>query len=365
MEEYKNLISFIKEVERLKNVTRTAWTSEGRQESVAEHSWRLSLFAMVLEDYFKDIDFNKVLRMSLVHDLGEAYDGDISAKVVVDVQEKLKKEEQGIMKLTEALPKVLQQELIMLWQEYNSGKTNEAKLVKAIDKIETIIQHNQGDNPADFDYHFNLEYGKKLSDFHPIIQTIRELVDKETIHKIDEKNVLKSDFNNNKIDSNNLQHNQHLLLSIISDIGIDETMKMISRFYPEQFKKEMISNEIQELQNRVTSIEGWIKDQNQLGKSPMNLYEIRGESGFKEFELWNQVLAKIQQNISKPSFDTWFAGTSAKYIDEDTIMVYSKNEFQSEWLKDRYKEEIFFAVKEVAGLTYDLEFSVSKNNLKK
>jgi hypothetical protein len=185
----------------------------------------------------------------------------------------------------------------MLWREYNSGETKEAKLVKAIDKIETIIQHNQGDNPADFDYHFNLEYGKKLSHFHPIIQTIRELVDKETTLKIEEKNVLNSDFNNNKIDSNNLQHNQHLLLSIISDIGIAETMKMITRFYPEHFKTEMISYEFQELQNRVANIEKWIKDQNQLGKSPMNLNENRGEAGFKEFELWNQVLAKLTYDL--------------------------------------------------------------------
>ncbi|MDQ0270427.1 hypothetical protein J2S17_002302 [Cytobacillus purgationiresistens] len=58
-------------------------------------------------------------------------------------------------------------------------------MVKAIDKIETIIQHNQGANPPDFDYFFNLEYGKKQALFDPIIQSIREMVDQETQIQID------------------------------------------------------------------------------------------------------------------------------------------------------------------------------------
>lgn len=183
MEEYRDIISFIKELERLKINTRTAWTSSSRQESIAEHSWRLSLFTMVLEDYFPEMDFKKVLRMSLIHDLGEAYEGDTSAKFETNLSEKLKREEAAIIKLTEPLPERLQQQFIALWREYNQGKTREAKLVKALDKIETIIQHNQGANPDDFDYQFNLEYGKKYSHFHPIIEAIRELVDIETLKK--------------------------------------------------------------------------------------------------------------------------------------------------------------------------------------
>lgn len=183
MEQFRNIISFIKELERLKINTRTAWTSSGRQESIAEHSWRLSLFLIVLEDYFPDMDFNKVLRMSLIHDLGEAYEGDTSAKFAIHSEEKLKIEEEAIIKITAPLPSKLQQQFLALCREYNQGETREAKLVKALDKIETIIQHNQGANPADFDYQFNLDYGKKYSHFDPIIQLIRELADKETLKK--------------------------------------------------------------------------------------------------------------------------------------------------------------------------------------
>jgi putative hydrolase of HD superfamily len=180
MDDYTNIIAFIKETERLKNNTRTAWTSGGRQESIADHSWRLALFCMVLEEHFQDIDFNRVLRLALIHDLGEAYDGDTSATVEVNHDLKLKKEEAALHRLTTLLSKTTQEKLQGLWVEYNKGETKEAKLVKALDKIETIIQHNQGENPADFDYIFNLEYGKKLSLFDPIVQSIREIVDQET-----------------------------------------------------------------------------------------------------------------------------------------------------------------------------------------
>jgi putative hydrolases of HD superfamily len=180
METYENIIYFVKELGRLKDMTRTAWTKEGRQESVAEHSWRLTMLAYVLEDSFPDLDFNKVLRMCLIHDMGEAYEGDISATIAVNQEDKLRTEEKALRQLVEPLPEGIQNKFLNLWAEYNQCETKEAKLVKAIDKIETIIQHNQGANPPDFDYGFNLEYGKQYALFHPIIKEIRKLVDTET-----------------------------------------------------------------------------------------------------------------------------------------------------------------------------------------
>ncbi|MEI7025984.1 HD domain-containing protein [Paenibacillus sp. y28] len=182
--EYYNIISFIKEIERLKNITRTAWTSEKRQESVAEHSWRLAMYAFVLGDYFPDYDMAKAVQLSLIHDMGEAFEGDISAKLEVDQKQKLKTEEYAMNTITATLPEPIRTRIMELWWEYNLGETKEAKLVKAIDKMETIIQHNQGDNPANFDYEFNLAYGKKYAEFDPIIQAIRSLIDGDTSLKI-------------------------------------------------------------------------------------------------------------------------------------------------------------------------------------
>ena len=88
---------FIKEAEGLKSTLRTAWTAEGRQESTAEHSWRLALFAGVMCREFPELDREKVLMMCLVHDLGERYSGDISAALRPDAGDKLNQErEDGV-----------------------------------------------------------------------------------------------------------------------------------------------------------------------------------------------------------------------------------------------------------------------------
>ena len=75
----KQFLDVLHVAERLKNNTRHSWTSSGRHESVAEHSWRLCLMAYFIRDEFPEADMDKVLRMCLVHDMGEAFTGDIPA----------------------------------------------------------------------------------------------------------------------------------------------------------------------------------------------------------------------------------------------------------------------------------------------
>jgi putative hydrolase of HD superfamily len=184
MNQYEQIVAFIKELERLKDINRTAWTSEGRRESVAEHSWRLSMFAMILEDYFPDVNIKRVTHMCLVHDLGEAYEGDVSAKLEENREDKLKREQVALLRLVAPLKGTIREKILGLCQEYNLGETPEAKLAKALDKIETIIQHNQGRNPSDFDYAFNLHYGEKNTRYDPVIRALREIIDQETLQHI-------------------------------------------------------------------------------------------------------------------------------------------------------------------------------------
>lgn len=184
-DDLRGILTFVKNLERLKNTTRTAWTSQGNQESTAEHTFRLALFVFVLKDYFPELDLVKALLLSLVHDLGEAYAGDFSAVLNIDPQAKLEKERQGLKKLIETLPPATGLKITTLFTEYTEGKTPEARLVKALDKLETIIQHNQGKNPEDFNYRFNLGYGQKYMDFSPIIQELRRMVDEETTKKVE------------------------------------------------------------------------------------------------------------------------------------------------------------------------------------
>lgn len=72
-------LDFLRQAEKLKSVTRSAHTSTGRRESTAEHSWRLALLALVFEQELGDVDICKVLKLCLVHDLGEALSGDVPA----------------------------------------------------------------------------------------------------------------------------------------------------------------------------------------------------------------------------------------------------------------------------------------------
>ena len=188
MNNTNQVIEFIKEIENLKSVTRTAWTKTGRRESTAEHSWRLAMLLMVLEEDFKDVDINKAIKMSLVHDLGELYDGDISAKLQSKNDNKSYIEEKAMRKMLTKLPESLGGKIYDLWKEYNECNTKEAKLVKAMDKLETIVQHNQGKNPDDFDYKFNLQYGKEYFENNDVLKSMRKIIDENTKDNINLKN---------------------------------------------------------------------------------------------------------------------------------------------------------------------------------
>ncbi|MBK8452207.1 MAG: HD domain-containing protein [Thiofilum sp.] len=179
-----NRLAFIQAAQSLKEVLRSAYTANGRQESTAEHTWRLALLIMVLADQLPELDLLKTLKMAVIHDLGEAIQGDIPAIMQEGVSNKSAQERQDLATLLQPLPNRLQQEFLMLWDEYDQASSPEALAVKALDKLETLIQHNQGLNPADFNYAFNLSYGKQYTDQHHLFAALRELVDQDTQAKV-------------------------------------------------------------------------------------------------------------------------------------------------------------------------------------
>lgn len=180
MEKLIRYLRFIREAERLKNVLRTAYTSEGRHESTAEHSWRLALLAAVLTGERPELDMQRVVLMCLIHDLGEAFDGDIPAVAQTTPGVKAASELAAIDRLTRLLPPEAGAGIREIWEEYEACQTPEARWVKALDKAETIIQHNQGANPAGFDYAFNLTYGSEYFDDGALLSDLRLLLDEET-----------------------------------------------------------------------------------------------------------------------------------------------------------------------------------------
>lgn len=175
-----NRLEFIRSAEQLKDTIRLAYTSKGRVESVADHSWRLTLLAITFSDMLPDIDLLKLLKICILHDLGEAINGDIPAPSQNHSAPKSTHEREDFQSLIEPLPENLQSEFLSLWDEYENATSKEAQVAKALDKIETILQHNQGLNPEDFDYAFNLEYGKSQTDALPLASEIRAFLDEDT-----------------------------------------------------------------------------------------------------------------------------------------------------------------------------------------
>lgn len=173
-----NILDFLRRAEALKSTLRTAWMRSGRQESTAEHSWRLSLFAMLVSQHYPELDGRRILQMCIVHDLGETISGDIPAPQ--QDGSKAGQERRDMRDLVRPLPQDMRAELMGLWEEYEQAETPEARVVKALDKLETLLQQTQGINPPEFDYAFNLGYGVKYTGLDAVIRELRAAIDEET-----------------------------------------------------------------------------------------------------------------------------------------------------------------------------------------
>ena len=177
------VLTFLRSAERLKTATRSGRTSAGVPESVAEHTWRLALMAMVLYGRTPGLDLGHLLKMCLVHDLGEAIGGDVPAPAQAGAPDKAAGERVDLLELVAPLPEEIRSEIVGLWDEYEAAESREARVAKGLDKLETILQHTQGDNPADFDYRFNLAYGRQYTGADPLLSALRARLDDATARR--------------------------------------------------------------------------------------------------------------------------------------------------------------------------------------
>lgn len=185
--EPKEFLAFLARLEKLKCNTRHSWTSSGRHESVAEHSWRLAMLAMLLKDALPEVDMDKVLRMCLIHDVGEAVTGDIPSFQKTDANKKT--ERQAIAELLSPLPDGLRGELTALFAEMDALATPEARVYKALDKLEVVVQHNEAplDTWLPLEYELNQTYGIPETAPFPPLAALREQARLDTLAKLAEK----------------------------------------------------------------------------------------------------------------------------------------------------------------------------------
>jgi putative hydrolase of HD superfamily len=139
--------------------------------------------AMLLYGDASDVNLTRLLKMCLIHDLGEALSGDVPAPTQSGDGNKAERERLDLLELIRPLPAQLRDEILELWDEYEEASTSEAVLAKGLDKLETILQHTQGMNPQDFDYSFNLHYGQRYTALDPLLAALRARLDKETARR--------------------------------------------------------------------------------------------------------------------------------------------------------------------------------------
>jgi len=174
------ILKFLQAAEKLKDTLRSGSSRQGRPESTAEHSWRLALMVLLFEKNLDGVDFLKLLKLCLIHDLGEAISGDVPAPLQQEGDDREARERRDFQTLCEDLPADLATELLALWDEYAGAATAEARLAKAFDKLETILQH-QLMPPQSAEFHaFNLGYGRNRTDAFELTRQIRAIVDGNT-----------------------------------------------------------------------------------------------------------------------------------------------------------------------------------------
>ncbi|MBR1841954.1 MAG: HD domain-containing protein [Oscillospiraceae bacterium] len=170
--------------ERLKDTIRHCTTSKGRPESVAEHSWRISLMAMLLRDEFPEADMERVTEMCLIHDLGECFTGDIPTFLKTTEDENT--EARLLADWVDSLPPEISARVKALYAEMDAMETAEAKIYKALDRFEAVIQHNESpiSTWAENEYTLNRVYGSENAEFHPWLKALRSEMLRETDEKI-------------------------------------------------------------------------------------------------------------------------------------------------------------------------------------
>jgi putative hydrolases of HD superfamily len=176
--------------ERLKFELRHSYTSNGRQESVAEHTWRMSLMAVLIEPLLKQkVDTARLLKMIILHDLVEAEATDISALDVLRNPEikidKIEREKGAIENLRSALQETNGQEIYDLFYEFENKETYESKVANALDKLEVQLQHNHADFSTWEEIEYDMSYMMdKHVLFDPTLFELKTQIENEATEKM-------------------------------------------------------------------------------------------------------------------------------------------------------------------------------------
>ena len=146
MQNIEKVIDFMIEIEKLKDILRkTKPVGLNRFENSAEHSWHVCISALMLKEYSNEkVNIDKVIKMLLIHDLGEIDAGD-TVVYHSDNKEVVKKEMKGIKRILDMLGEDESNYYFDLWNEFEKGETAEAKFARAVDRVPPLLHNLHGE----------------------------------------------------------------------------------------------------------------------------------------------------------------------------------------------------------------------------
>ena len=187
MMDWSGFLDFMSLAEKLKCATRHCTNSRGDPESVAEHSWRAALMALAMAPEFPGVDIDRVIRMLLIHDLGEAVTGDIPTFLKNKADEET--EDRAVQSILATLPRETGEEFSALFAEMNALETPEARLYKILDKFEAVIQHNESPISTweELEYDLQRNYAWKEAEWFGETLALRREILRRTEEKIEKE----------------------------------------------------------------------------------------------------------------------------------------------------------------------------------
>jgi len=182
-------ISFIKEIDKIKYIQRkTKLFNSDRPENDAEHSWHLAMMTIVLAEHADTpIDVLKVVKMVLIHDIVEIDAGDTFIYDTTKSHTNTDNELMAAKRIFGLLPGEQADEFIAIWEEFETGETNEAKFAKSMDRLEPLLQNTSNDGGTwkefDVDYHKVYEKKKVIKDGSTSLWNYAENLINESVEK--------------------------------------------------------------------------------------------------------------------------------------------------------------------------------------
>ena len=168
------ILDFLKNSANLKTISRQGWIDKlsiKNPESVADHSYSMAIMAMIISD-LENYDSEKILKMTLLHDLAESKIGDITPEQMTP-ENKMKIENEAFDKIINQLPDTIKYQYLEIWKEYQNNSSKESLFVHQIDKLEMALQAKI--------YQKN---GKTIEDIEPFLESAKKSLTDEKLKEL-------------------------------------------------------------------------------------------------------------------------------------------------------------------------------------